>query len=64
MITTIFYPMVLKENNKWYFLHSPFFLTEQAAIDCARVACKNNGHKDFKTKSAQVVLNESGAIIS
>lgn len=63
MTTTIYYAQILKTDNKWYYVAmSGFFLTPEAALDCARIAAKNKRAKDFRQIQVEAELDADGFI--
>lgn len=62
--TTLYFAQILKADNKWYYVAmSPFFLTESAALDCARVDASNKKAKDYRATSRVENIDENGCIV-
>lgn len=59
-MTTIYYAQIFLRNKWCYVAMSGFFLFENSALDCARIA--SNG-KNYRTISVQVNLDADGNII-
>lgn len=65
--TTVYYPQIMKADNKWYYVrNAPFYLDQSFATTHARVFARNNPDivKDFRAISKEVVLDEFNAIVS
>lgn len=65
-LTKVYYPQILKADNKWYYAPMcSFFLSFEGAIAAARISAYNRkGVKDVRVIERMVELDEEGHIKS